>query len=64
MRILYGDFAIAIKIAQCECKRLIFEDLDGVRYYTDDYFSDNIAYCRLNDLVVNGYIRVENLKIM
>ena len=64
MRIIYGDFVIAIKLAHCEGKRLIFQDLDGVRYYTDDYFAENIALCMLNDLVINGYIRVKNLNFM
>ena len=64
MRIIYGNFAIAIKFAKCEGKRLVFEDLDGVSYYTDDYFADNIALCQLNDLVINGHIRVKELKVM
>ena len=61
MRIIYGDNVIAIKLAYCLGKRLILEDLDGVRYYTDDYFDENIAHRVLNDLATNGYIRVKNI---
>lgn len=64
MRVLYGDFAIEIKCAWRENKRLIFKDLDGVAYFTNDYFADNIALCALNDLVVNGYLRVKEMHVM
>lgn len=64
MRIIYEDFALGIKCAWRDKKRLIFKDLDDVRYCTEDYFAENIALGVLNDLVVNGYIRVKNLKIM
>lgn len=64
MRIIYEDFALEIKCAWREGKRLILKDLDNVSYYTDDYYADNIAHCALSDLVVNGYLRVKGLRIM
>ena len=63
MRIIYEDRIIAIKLAERVDKRLIFKDLDNVYYYTDDYYAENIAQCMLNDLLVNGYIRVKELLI-
>lgn len=63
MRVICGDYAVAIKIAKCVDKRLVFTDFDGVYYHTDDYFAENIAHCALNDLVVNGYLRVKALYI-
>ena len=61
MRVLYKDCAITIDLAMRDGKRLIFRTCDNLYYYTKDYFADNIAYCALNDLIVNGYIRVDEL---
>ena len=61
MRVMCGDFAMEIEWVRLNGKQLVFKGLDGTRYHTDDYFSDNIAYCKLNDLVVNGYIRVDSM---
>lgn len=59
MRIICGDCVVAIQYAKCEGKHLVFIASGGMRFRTDDYFSENIAYCKLNDLAVNGYIRLD-----
>lgn len=62
MRVLCGDFAVEIVLAKCEGKRLSLKTFNGITLYTDDYYHENIALSALNDLVVDGYIRVNTLK--
>lgn len=61
MRIMYGDHAVVIKSAERLGKKLMFRDYDDAYYETNEYYAENIAHCKLNDLVVNGYIRVREL---
>ena len=61
MRVIRGNFAIEVKYAELHDKRLVFKDLDNTYYHTDDYYAENIALGALNDLVINGYIRVKAL---
>ena len=63
MRVLCGNCVIEMNCALCNGKKLILETYDGKHYYTDDYYSENIAMCTLSDLVVNGYVRVNRLHI-
>lgn len=63
MRLICENFAMLIKSAECEGKRLIFRDFDDVVYYTDEYFHENIAMAKLSDLVFDGYIRVKALHV-
>lgn len=64
MRVICEDFAIGIEWVRLNGKCLTFKAVDGSYYCTDNYFSENIAYCRLSDLVVNGYLRVKELNKM
>ena len=63
MRVLCrdGDYAIGIEYAKCNGKQLVLITSTGVCYYTDDYFSENLALCALDDLVKNGHIMVNKL---
>ena len=63
MRVLCmnGKYAIEIECAKCYGSRLIFTTSNNIQYHTDDYYNENIAYSKLSDLVVNGYIFVEKL---
>ena len=63
MRVLNMDKKCAVEVAyaRCEGKKLVFVTSESVGYQTDDYFNENIAYCKLNDLVIDGYIAVEKL---
>ena len=53
--------AIEIAYAKCEGKKLVFVTSESVGFQTDDYYHENIAYSKLSDLVVDGYIMVEKL---
>lgn len=53
--------AIEIAYARCEGKKLVFVTSENVGFQTDDYYHENIAYSKLSDLVVHGYIVVEKL---
>lgn len=53
--------AIEVDYAKCDGKRLVFVTSAGVGYQTDDYYNKNIAYSKLSDLVVHGYIVVGKL---
>jgi hypothetical protein len=64
MRVICEDFAIGIEWVRRNGKRLIFKAVDGSYYCTDDYFAENIAYCRLSDLVMDGYLKVKVLNKM
>ena len=59
MRVIYKHNVFEVKDAWVSGKHLVFKDLDNVRHHTKDYFAENIALCALNDLAVNGYIRVD-----
>ena len=63
MRVMFENYVVAINEAICYGKQLVFKTCNGEYYHTDDYFSENIAHCKLNDLVVNGYIKVNILHI-
>lgn len=64
MRVMCEDFAIGIEWVRRDGKRLTFKAVDGSHYYTDDYYHENIAYCRLSDLVMDGYLKVRTLNKM
>ena len=53
--------AIEIAYARCEGKKLVFVTSENVGFQTDDYYHENIAYSKLSDLVLHGYIIVEKL---
>lgn len=53
--------AIGIEFAKCDGKQLVFITSANVCYRTDDYYHENIAYSKLSDLVIHGYIVVEKL---
>lgn len=53
--------AIEIAYAKCEGNKLVFITSESVCYQTDDYCHENIAYSKLSDLVLHGYIIVEKL---
>lgn len=53
--------AVEIAYAKCEGKKLVFITSESVGYQTDDYCHENIAYSKLSDLVLHGYIIVEKL---
>ena len=63
MRVLNMDkkCATEIEYAKCDGKQLVFVTSTNVCYRTDDYFHENIAYSKLSDLVVDGYIIVDKL---
>lgn len=63
MRVLNMDKKCAIEIAyaRCEGKKLVFVTAESVGFQTGDYYCENIAYSKLSDLVVDGYIMVEKL---
>ena len=61
MRVICEHYAIEFKYAEWVDRHLLLEDFDGKLYITDEYYGENIARCALNDLVVNGYIRVKAL---
>ena len=63
MRVICGNCVREIKWAEHNGKQLVLKDFDNVCYYTDDYYHENIALCALNDLAVNGYIRVKTLHL-
>lgn len=66
MRVLCENdkYAISVEHAKIDGKRLVFITYSGARYFTDEYFHENIAFAKLNDLVVNGYIMVKELHIL
>lgn len=66
MRVLCenDNYAISVEHAKINGKRLLFITYSGERYFTDEYFHENIAFAKLNDLVVNGYIMVKELHIL
>ena len=53
--------AVEVAYAKCDGKRLVFITSENVGYQTEDYYHENIAYSKLSDLVVDGYIMVEKL---
>lgn len=63
MRVLCMNKKCAIEIAYAKCdgKQLVFVTSTDVCYRTDDYYHENIAYSKLSDLVIHGYIVVEKL---
>lgn len=63
MRILNMDKKCAVEVnyAKCDGKRLVFITSASVGYQTDEYYHENIAYSKLSDLVVHGYIIVDKL---
>jgi hypothetical protein len=61
MRVICEHYAMEIKYAECVGKYLVLTSYDGKFYHTDEYYAENIARCALNDLVVNGWIRVTAL---
>ena len=65
MRVLNMETKCAMEIeyAICDGKRLSLITLNNICYQTDDYCNENIAYSKLSDLVINGYIIVEKLDI-
>lgn len=63
MRVLNMDKKCATEIAYAKCdgSRLVFITSTDVCYQTDDYYHENIAYAKLSDLVLHGYIIVDRL---
>lgn len=63
MRVLNMDkqCAVEVEYAKCDGKQLVFITSTNVGYRTDDYYHENIAYSKLSDLVVDGYIMVDKL---
>ena len=63
MRVLCrdGNYATAVEYAKCNGKQLVLITSNGVSCCTDDYFSENLALCALDELVKNGYIMVDRL---
>lgn len=63
MRVMFGNYVVAINEAICYGKQLVFKTCNGDYYHTDDYYHENIAVAVLNDLLTNGYIRVDILHL-
>lgn len=63
MRIIYGNLAFEIKSVRIDGKRLIFTDLDDIRWHTDDYALESYAYHEFNKLTDNGYLYVKNINM-
>ena len=66
MRVLCENdyYAISVEHAKINGKRLLFVTYSGARYFTDEYFHENIALAKLSDLVTNGYINVKELHVL
>lgn len=61
MRVRCKDYVISIDTAMCDGKRLVLKSSSGKRYYTKEYFSENVASDVLWNLTVKGYIAVDKL---
>ena len=58
-----GNYAIEIKYAEVDGKRLLFKDFDNVWYYTNNFFHENIAEAKLSDLTIDGFVVVDVLNV-
>ena len=63
MRVLCRDMKCAVEVdyVKCDGNRLVFVTSASVGYQTDEYYHENIAYGKMSDLVIHGYIVVDKL---